>query len=38
MVLICSMVVLLKLTDRVCDKPYSDEFKQTTEYKAMECK
>ena len=25
------------ITDRICDKPWSDEFKQTEDYKAMQC-
>jgi len=26
-----------KLTDRICNKPFSPEFKQTEKYKEMQC-
>lgn len=30
-------IVLIKATDRICNKTYSQEFKQTEQYKAMQC-
>lgn len=31
------MFAFYTLTDRICDKPFSDEFKQTQDYKDMQC-
>lgn len=28
---------LVKMTDKICDKTYSVEFKQTQQFKAMQC-
>lgn len=27
----------IRATDRICDKPFSQEFKQTAEYQKMHC-
>lgn len=31
------IAVFQKMTDRICNKPYSKEFKQTQQYKDMQC-
>ena len=30
-------IFFITATDRICDKPFSNEFKQTQEYKNMQC-
>lgn len=32
-----TLLVLAKMTDRICDKKYSKEFMQTEQYKSMQC-
>lgn len=29
--------IAVKATDKICDKTYSKEFKQTEQYKGMQC-
>lgn len=39
-IIICAIAIALsfgRLTDRICEKPYSPEFKQTQTYKDMQC-
>lgn len=31
------ITIFIKATDRICDKNWSQEFKQTQEYKNMRC-
>lgn len=31
------IAIFIKATDKICDKTYSPEFKQTQQYKGMQC-
>lgn len=31
------VLAFIKLTDRICDKPWSDDYKKTADYAAMQC-